>query len=337
MKEYRSGVSHEKKDPVFIIGAGLSGLRAASLLTTQGIPCRVLEAKERIGGRVLSQEVIGRSELGKFDLGPTWFWPQYEPAITELVNELGLETFAQYDQGFFVSEQSRHEPPQRYMLPKGALESSARFVGGVQTLIDAIDATLPKGTVELNTKVTSIYMGVGDSLLIEVQGKMEAIRASAIIIALPPRIVTRHITFDPKLSSELMMSLMSKPTWMAAQAKVVAIYERPFWRAQGLSGFATSWVGPLQENHDASPITGSGALFGFFGTSAKKRMELGEEGVLKLVQEQLIQLFGPLAENNTALLYKDWSSDPETAVDEDALQSAERAVYEFMKRFKPNH
>lgn len=365
-----------KKNPVVIIGAGLSGLRAASLLTARGISCRILEAKERTGGRVLSEEVAGRPELGKFDMGPTWFWPQYEPAIAELVNELGLETFVQYNQGFFVSERSGDELPQRYMLPEGAMESSVRFVGGVQTLIDAIDATLPKGTVELDTKVTSIHMGVDDSLLINVQGEKEAIRATAIIMALPPRIVARHIIFDPKLSSESMMSLMNKPTWMAAQAKVVAIYERPFWREQGLSGFATSWAGPLQEIHDASPVTGSGALFGFFGIPAKKRKELGEEEVLRLVQEQLIRLFGPLAENNIAFLYKDWARDPETAVDEDAeplqaypnyglpvglqseygkiffagtetspiqgghlegaLQSAERAVSEFMRRFNPN-
>lgn len=305
-------------NPVIIIGAGLSGLRAASLLAVRGIPCRILEARDRIGGRVLSQEVKGRSELGKFDLGPTWFWPKYEPVITELVNELGLETFAQYNHGFFVSERSQYEPPQRHMLPEGAVESSLRLVSGIQTLTDAIAQTLPNGTVELNTKVTSIHMGVDGSLAIKAEGRSEEIRASSIILSLPPRIVARNITFMPELSPELTMNLMNKPTWMAAHAKVVAIYERPFWREQGFSGFATSWIGPLQEIHDASPVTGAGALFGFFGIPAKKRIELGENSLLKSVQEQLTRLFGPLAENNIALLYKDWSSDPETSVAEDA-------------------
>ncbi len=60
-------------DPIIIVGAGLSGLRAASLLISQGINCRVLEARGRIGGRVLSETVVDMPKLGTFDLGPTWF------------------------------------------------------------------------------------------------------------------------------------------------------------------------------------------------------------------------------------------------------------------------
>jgi monoamine oxidase len=57
------------KNPIVIVGAGLAGLRAASLLTAQGIKCKVLEARERIGGRVLSISDTNRPDLGKFDLG----------------------------------------------------------------------------------------------------------------------------------------------------------------------------------------------------------------------------------------------------------------------------
>ncbi len=114
---------------------------------------------------------------------------------------------------------------------------------------------------------------------------------------------------------------------MAGQAKVVAIYNRPFWREDGLSGQVTSWAGPLQEIHDASPETGSGALFGFFGIPAKMRQELGEERVLKLVVDQLTNLFGPLAATPISLLYKDWTSDPKTAVDEDTEPLREFPTY----------
>jgi len=241
-------------EPIIIIGAGLSGLRAASLLTTQGISCRVLEARERIGGRVLSLEVADRPDLGKFDLGPTWFWPQHEPFITDLVHKLGLQTFLQFNKGKIVTERSLKEPPQQYELPEGAMESSVRFVGGVQALVDALAATLHAGTIELSAQVTSIHQKGDGSLSIEVDGRKEAIKASAVIITVPPRIAAHNITFEPELSSELMMSLLNKPTWMATHAKVIAVYERPFWREQGFSGFATSWVGPLQEIHDASPV-----------------------------------------------------------------------------------
>lgn len=320
-------MQYEKNNPVMIIGAGLSGLRAASLLTAQGIPCRVLEARERIGGRVLSQEVVDRPDLGKFDLGPTWFWPRYEPVITELVHELGLKTFLQYQTGLMVTERSQKEPPQQYALPEGAVESAVRFVGGVQVLVDAIAATLPDGIIQLNTRVTSIREKVDGTLAIEIDGGKEEIGASAVVIAIPPRLAARNIIFKPELSSELMVSLLNKPTWMASHAKVIAVYKSPFWREQGLSGFATSWAGPLQEIHDASPVTGAGALFGFFGIPAGKRDELGEESLLKLVQEQLLRLFGPLAEHPIALLCKDWARDPVTAVAEDREPLLDYPVY----------
>ncbi|MBT2724195.1 FAD-dependent oxidoreductase [Bacillus sp. ISL-46] len=307
--------------PVVIVGAGLSGLRAASLLTEQGIKCRVLEARDRIGGRVLSAPSPTRPDLGKFDLGPTWFWSQHERTIANLVKELNLGTFDQYTKGAMLSERYQNEPPERYVLPENSDARSVRFIGGVQSLIDAVANNLPRGTVELKTRVTAIRLDNTGAITLEAElanGKREIVSASAVILTLPPRIVARHIEFYPSLPTELITDLINKPTWMAGQAKAVAIYERPFWRESGLSGFASSWVGPLQEIHDASPDTGSGALFGFFGMPAKMRQELGEDKILELVIDQLVRLFGPSAKNDvSSILYKDWSTDLETAVEED--------------------
>jgi monoamine oxidase len=197
----------------------------------------------------------------------------------------------------------------------------------VQSLIEAIAATLPPETVQNNKRVTSIHQEGNGTITLETDCQRDRIRANAVIITLPPRIVARNISFYPNLSPDLMASMVNKPTWMAAQAKVIAVYEHPFWREKGLSGHVSSWVGPLQEIHDASPDTGAGALFGFFGMAAKSRQKLGEEKVLKLVVEQLMRLFGSSAENMSALLYKDWSSDPETAVDEDAEPLRDYPVY----------
>ena len=307
------------KDPVVIIGAGITGLRAAALLTSKGIECTVLEARGRIGGRVLSMSDKLRPELGRFDLGPTWFWPNHEPVITELVKELGLPTIEQHNAGAMLFEQSQTGPIQRHVLPEGAVERSVRLAGGVQSLIEAVAAMLPSGTIELDTRVKAIRMDEEDGIILEVEqeGKMKNIQAAAVILALPPRIVAGQIAFSPPIPAELIVSLRDKPTWMAGQAKAVAVYDRPFWREADLSGQVTSWAGPLQEIHDASPDTGYGALFGFFGLPAKMRQELGEEKILKLVIGQLTRLFGSSAEKPIALFYKDWSSDPETAVEED--------------------
>ena len=59
-------------DPdVVIIGAGLSGLRAASRLDNAGASVMVLEARSRVGGRTLSQEAAG----ARVDLGAQWTGP----------------------------------------------------------------------------------------------------------------------------------------------------------------------------------------------------------------------------------------------------------------------
>ena len=307
------------KKPVIIVGAGLSGLRAASLLHTKGVKCLVLEARERIGGRVVS-ETIGGTDLGRIDLGPTWFWPDYEPAITSLVKELGLQTFLQHTEGALLYEQSENTAPQRHVLPDGAVQRSFRLHCGVKSLIDAVYDTLPSGTVQLNTTVKAIRRDKEGEITVEADqhgGKKEW-KAGAVILAMPPRLVARRLEFFPSLPEELMQSLLDKPTWMAGQAKAVAVYERPFWREMGLSGQVTSWAGPLQEIHDASPNTGIGALFGFFGVPAAVRRELGEDKVLDLVVEQLARLFGAQASKPMSLLYKDWSVETHTAVEEDA-------------------
>lgn len=65
------------------------------------------------------------------------------------------------------------------------------------------------------------------------------------IFTLPPRLVAYHIEFSPSHPPELIVDIGKKPTWMAGQAKVVAVYDCPFWMKAGLSRYVLSDVGPL--------------------------------------------------------------------------------------------
>lgn len=308
--------------PIIIIGAGVSGLRAASLLQTQGVEYMVFEARDRTGGRILSKEIEERPDLGRFDLGPTWFWPQRESVIKKLADELNLETFEQFTEGAILFEQSEAGPVQRHQLPEGAIEKSTRIRGGMGALAEALVQKIPANNIQLSARVTKISKDKNGEITVKVirkDGSIDNLQAKTVIFALPPRLMVRTITFSPALSDELRTSLLSVPTWMAGQAKALAIYEQPFWRRDGLSGQGMSRVGPLQEIHDASPESGAGALFGFFGMSPKNRQEVGEERILEMVVEQLTRMYGSAAANPLTVLFKDWSNDSKTSVEEDSI------------------
>lgn len=300
---------------IVIIGAGVSGLYAASLLTEKGYDVTVFEARNRIGGRVLSQD--------GFDLGPTWYWPETETTITQLIERLGLPTFSQYTIGNLTLER-QFGVIERHTLPPGHTIPSMRLVGGMASLTTALAATLPAGTIQLNSTVTSIQQAE-DEILVELEaGQTTAFEH--VILAIPPRLVSR-MSFQPELSEAMKVKLSSTPTWMAGQAKVLAIYDRPFWRDAGLSGLGMSWSGVLQEIHDASQPGGLAALFGFFRLSAAERSVFDRDELNRRVVDQLVRLFGEEARAPRDVLYMDWSSDRDTASPRDAQPLTDFPVY----------
>ncbi|MBK7538953.1 MAG: FAD-dependent oxidoreductase [Myxococcales bacterium] len=75
---------------VVVVGAGLSGLVCARALAAGGASVVVLEARERVGGRLLSGQVAG----SVVDLGGQWL-SSGQDRLLALTQELGLSTFAQ--------------------------------------------------------------------------------------------------------------------------------------------------------------------------------------------------------------------------------------------------
>ncbi len=111
---------------VAILGGGLAGLYAATLLHRAGIPFTLLEARNRLGGRILTAE----TETDGFDLGPSKFWPQAQPHLTELIHQLGLETFPQHTEGDILFERMSREAPARYS-PAYQEPQSTRMAGAI--------------------------------------------------------------------------------------------------------------------------------------------------------------------------------------------------------------
>jgi monoamine oxidase len=80
---------------VLVVGAGLSGLYAARILQRAGLTVTVLEARDRIGGRVLSQRLSNGTTI---DLGGQWIGPE-QKRIYALAKEYGLKTIVTHTQG----------------------------------------------------------------------------------------------------------------------------------------------------------------------------------------------------------------------------------------------
>lgn len=75
---------------VIVVGAGVAGLTAADRLVANGIDCLVVEARDRVGGRVLTEPMPGGRE-GWVDQGGQWLGPSQDRAYA-LVERLGLST-----------------------------------------------------------------------------------------------------------------------------------------------------------------------------------------------------------------------------------------------------
>lgn len=308
---------------IAIVGAGLSGLYAAYLLEQQGIEdYMVLEARARVGGRVVSASCEGTeaNDFNRFDLGPTWFWPSIQPRLDRLMTDLGLERFEQHETGDILVERSPREPSLR-MRGYAMSPQSVRVVGGMAALVDALRSRLLPGRLVTGQSVQCvrrtehvIELGTEDS-----QGRPATCSAEAVLLAIPPRLAISNIEFTPALPASLSRTWRDTPTWMASHAKYVAIYDAPFWREQGLSGGARSHSGPLAEIHDASMPGGNAALFGFFGMTALARKALSEDDLHQRCREQLTRLFGAQAARPRAEIVKDWAADSLTATMDDQL------------------
>jgi monoamine oxidase len=80
---------------VLVVGAGLAGLAAARDLTAAGRSVLVLEARDRVGGRIVSQD-IGDGKI--VEMGGQWAGPTQD-RLYALAADLGVATFPTYDTG----------------------------------------------------------------------------------------------------------------------------------------------------------------------------------------------------------------------------------------------
>ncbi len=281
-----------KKDLV-IIGAGLSGLFAATLLQDD-FNIIILEARERVGGRILTKD--------GHDLGPSWIWP-HQKNILALIDDLGLKLYSQYSNGAALYDVP--QGVQRFIPPASA--PSFRVHGGLEVLIRTLSSKLSEELIHLNQAVSKITQTPGG---LSVQTSIHTYKADYVISTLSPRLACRSIEYVPELPDDMRTIMLQTPTWMGHTAKCVIEFTDTFWRKEGLSGFVFSHVGPLGEIHDASTHD-KAALFGFMHHHASS---FDIENTVKI---QLMRLFPDAEYTITNIHCTDWRDERFTSTSED--------------------
>ena len=122
---------------VVIVGAGAAGLTAANELKKAGLSVAVLEARDRVGGR-LHTDVIDGAML---EIGGQWVSPDQD-ALIDTVAELGLETFSRYREGDSV-----------YVGPDG---TAHRFTGEMFPVSPETERVIAEITERLDAMVAEI-------------------------------------------------------------------------------------------------------------------------------------------------------------------------------------
>ena len=282
---------------VIIIGGGLSGLSAAYELKKQGLSFTILEAQNRLGGRI---ETIYGNENTPMEMGATWFTRDNENLIS-LLKALQVDYFEQHTEGTALFETMSFEPPQQYYVPANS-DSAYRVRGGTYSLINALLENIGHENVVLNTQVTEVIaedtgFKITDALQNSFFGKY-------VIVALPPNLVINSIKFSPELPLALSKIMQYTQTWMSGSTKFSVEYSTPFWKAQGFSGSAYSQSGLAAEIYDHSNFEETKfALKGFLnGSSPNFTFEERREKVIK----QLVHYFGKEAGNFISYHDKIW-------------------------------
>jgi monoamine oxidase len=181
-----------------------------------------------------------------------------------------------------------------------------RIVGGSQRIALRLAKQLGRA-VELGQPVRTIRRKESGAV---VRTRSDTWSAKRVIVTVPPALVGA-IRFQPPLPPNRAQFDQRVP--MGTVMKCMAIYDRPFWRDQGLNGMATSNTGPVQLTFDNSPPDGKpGVLLGFIeGQAARDMANASTDDRRAAVLDCFVRYFGPEAKSAVReYVDKSWAKDP---------------------------
>ncbi len=191
-----------------------------------------------------------------------------------------------------------------YELFAGEQCLAFRVVGGTQLIAIRLADGLGD-RVLLEEPVRTIRWADGG---VEVDAATVRARARAAIVAIPPNL-TGAIHFEPVLPAWRMR--LQEAVSQGSVTKYLAVYDEPFWRADGLSGEGFAPHQFVRELYDNSPPSASvGVLCTFLpGEQADVAARMSPDARKAVVLEGMAKFVGPSALHATDLIETDWSAE----------------------------
>nr|WP_128375245.1 FAD-dependent oxidoreductase [Streptomyces cavernae] len=179
-----------------------------------------------------------------------------------------------------------------------------RFVGGSGLIPQKLAESLGNKVV-LGAPVRSIASS-GGKLTVTADGV--TVTARRVVVAVPPPLASR-IQYDPLLPA--LRDQLTQRLPMGSIGKAIAVYDTPFWRADGLNGQIVSDTGTVRSTFDNSPPDASyGALMGFIEADEMRTLDSASVDEVKAaVLKDYVTYFGDKAKTPTSFVLQRWNNE----------------------------
>ena len=180
-----------------------------------------------------------------------------------------------------------------------------RVSGGTQGIAVKMADQLGRKHVLLDNPVRLLSQGPTS---IVAHADKATVRAKRAIVAIPPHLAGR-IAYEPRMAA--VRDQLTQRVPVGSLIKTIAVYDTPFWRAQGLNGQVTSDQGPVQLMFDASPASGTpGVLLGFIdGDAARALDDKSDAERTRAALASYVRYFGKEAGYPRAYLDQVWAKE----------------------------
>ena len=291
------------KTDLLIIGGGLTGLTIAYLLRKSNLKVTIVEARNRVGGRI---HTIYKESNASLEMGATWLGQKHN-ALGQLLQELNIGVFEQMMGNQAIYEHDAASAPELIPIPPNP-EPSYRIEGGSSKLIHTLEKHLETNQIHTGEVVQALKK---EDTFFSVTTNQQTYHAQMVVSTLPPFLLMNTVKFTPALPKELVETASKTHTWMGESIKVGLTYATPFWREKTGKIAIFSNAGPINEMYDHSNEKDN--LYGLKGFVNNAYHSASKAQRLEAILRQLNKYFG--AQVNDYLTYEEtvWKDESFTS------------------------